>query len=135
MTNAFRYYFDIMILRHIEVMLQQYTVILTVFDDNSSFVWPENVSFARSRRLKATDPFEGQTKLLLSEEPVYNCFAVHLHFLKNFLFTLSMHSHIHILVRKVRECGRHLDIVTSIYHVTYWTNKNKAIGQQFDSGQ
>ena len=33
----------------------------------------------RSRRLRATDPFSGQTKLLLSEEPVYNCFVIHRH--------------------------------------------------------
>ena len=39
-----------------------------------SFVWPENGSVAQSRRLRATDPFEGQTNLLLSEEPVYNSF-------------------------------------------------------------
>ena len=37
-------------------------------------------------RKNQTDPFEGQTKLLLSEKPVYNCFVIHLHF---FLFTLS----------------------------------------------
>ena len=34
-----------------------------------------------------------------------------------------------ILVRQVRESGRRLDIVTSI------SRDNKAIGQQFDSGQ
>ena len=31
-----------------------------------------------------------------------------------------------------------LDDATTLlgqYHVTYWTNENKAIGQQFDSGQ
>ena len=67
--------------------------LLTGFEDNSSFVWPEtrDESFAQSRRLRATDPFEGQTKLLLSEEPVYNCFVIHLHFFKIFLFTLSTH--------------------------------------------
>ena len=37
-----------------------------------------------------TDPFEGQTKLLLSEEPVYNCFVIHLHLKKNYsLFPLT----------------------------------------------
>ena len=44
---------------------------------------PEDGSVARSRRLKATDPFEGQSKLLLSEKPVYNCFVIHYHFFKN----------------------------------------------------
>ena len=53
--------------------------LLTGFEDNSSFVWPENGSVARIRRLRATDQFEGQTKLLLSEEPVYNCFVIHRH--------------------------------------------------------
>ena len=32
---------------------------------------------------------QGQTKLLLSEKPVYNCFVVHLHFFPNFFFTVS----------------------------------------------
>ena len=40
----------------------------------------------------------------------------------------------YILVRQVRESGRRLDIVTSIYQVTYWTNENKAIGQHFVCG-
>ena len=65
--------------------------LLTGFEDNSSFVWPEDWSVARSRSLSKTDPFEVQTKLLLSEEPVYNCFVIHLHFFKIFLFTLSTH--------------------------------------------
>ena len=65
--------------------------LLTGFEDNSSFVWPEYGSVALSRRLRATDPFEGQTKLLLSEEPVYNCFVIHLHFFLNIHF---FHSHI-----------------------------------------
>ena len=65
--------------------------LLTGFEDNSSFVWLENWSVALSRRLRATDLLEGQTKLLLFEKPVYNCFVIHLHFLKIFLFTLSTH--------------------------------------------
>ena len=40
--------------------------LLTGVEENSSFVWPaENGSIARIQRLRATDPFEGQTKLLL----------------------------------------------------------------------
>ena len=62
---------------------------MTGFEDNSSFVWPENGSVARNSRLKATGSFEGQTKLLLFEKPVYNCFVIHLHFFKIFSFTLS----------------------------------------------
>ena len=87
--------------------------LLTGFEDNSSFVWPENGSVARSRRLRATDLFEGQTELLLFEKSVYICFVIHLHFFKIFLFThpLDVFS---ILVRQVRESGRRLDIVTSI---------------------
>ena len=56
---------------------------------------------------------------------------------KIFLFTLSLTYPLdvfNILVRQVREYWRRLDIVSSIYDVTYWTNENKAIGQQFDSG-
>ena len=48
--------------------------LLTVFEDNSSLVWPKNWSVAWSCRLRATDPFEGQTNL---------------HIFKIFLFTLS----------------------------------------------
>ena len=65
--------------------------LLTGYEDNSSFVWPKNGSVARSCRLRAIDPFEGQTKLLLFEKPVYNCFVIHLHFFKIFLFTLFTH--------------------------------------------
>ena len=65
--------------------------LLTGFEDNSSFLWPEDGSVARRRRLRATDPFEGQTKLLMSEKPVYNCFVIHLHFLKKNVFTFSTH--------------------------------------------
>ena len=50
--------------------------LFTRFEYNSNFVWPENGSVARSHRLRATGPFEGQTKLLLSEKPVYNCFLL-----------------------------------------------------------
>ena len=59
--------------------------LLTGFKDNSSFVWPEDKSVAWSRRLRATDPFLGQTKVLLFEKPVYKCFVIHLHFFQNFL--------------------------------------------------
>ena len=65
---------------------------MTGFEDNSSFVWSEDGSVARSRRLRATDPFEVQTKLLLSKKPVYNCFVIHLHLKKNHFF----HSYISI---------------------------------------
>ena len=37
---------------------------------------------------RATDPFEGQTKLLLSEKPVYKCFVIHLHLKKKITFSL-----------------------------------------------
>ena len=63
--------------------------LMTGFEYNSSFVWPSNGSVDRRRSLRATDPFEGQTKLLLFEKPVYSCFVIHLHFFKIFLFTLS----------------------------------------------
>ena len=53
--------------------------LLTGFEDNSSFIRPENGSVTRSCRLRATDRFEGKTKLPLSEEPVYNCFVIHRH--------------------------------------------------------
>ena len=43
-----------------------------------------------------TDPFEGQTKMLLFEMPVYNCFVIHLHFFKTFLIH-SFLSHIHLM--------------------------------------
>ena len=63
--------------------------LMTGFEYNSKFVWPSNGSVDRRRSLRATDPFEGQTKLLLFEKPVYNSFVIHLHFFKIFLFTLS----------------------------------------------
>ena len=90
--------------------------LLTGFEDNSNFVWPENGSVARSRRLRATDPFEGQTKLLLSEKPVYNCFVIHLLFFKIFLFTLStLISSGYFQYSSVRSKPRHCDFnITSL---------------------
>ena len=41
-----------------------------LFEETSNFVWPEIGSVALSLRLRATDPFSGQTKLLWSEKPV-----------------------------------------------------------------
>ena len=62
------------------VLLYLIIQLLTGFEDNSSFVWHKDGSVARSHRLRATNPFEGQTKLLLSEKSVYNSFVAHLHF-------------------------------------------------------
>ena len=63
--------------------------LLTGFEENSSFVWRKDESFAQSHKLRTTDPFEGQT---------INCWCsrtqsitvIH-HFFKIFLFTLSTH--------------------------------------------
>ena len=61
---------------HLEIGTGNCLQLLTKFEDNNSFVCPEDESVARSRRLRATDLFEGQTKVLLSEKPVYNfCYA------------------------------------------------------------
>ena len=64
---------------------------LTGFEDNKSFVWPENGSVARSRRPEDNKSVQRSTKLLLSEKPVYNCFVIHLHFFKKLysLFPLT----------------------------------------------
>ena len=51
-------------------MYYLYVYQCTVFDlvrRQQHFVWPENRYIGQSPRLRATDPFEGQTKLLLSE--------------------------------------------------------------------
>ena len=45
--------------------------LLNRFEDNSSSLWLEEVSVARNRKLGATDPFEGQTKLIFATKPVY----------------------------------------------------------------
>ena len=91
--------------------------LLTGFEDNSSFVRPENGYVARSRRLRATDPFEGQTKLLLSKKPVYNYFVIYLH-LKKIIHSFYLHIHVfNILVRGVRESKQHCCVkMTSISH-------------------
>ena len=52
--------------------------------------------------------FSGQTKLLLSEKPVYNCSFLQKNYIHYF------HSHNNILTRQFRESGRRLYIVTSI---------------------
>ena len=53
--------------------------LLTGFEDNSSFVWPSNGSVALSLQLRATDLLSGQTKLLLSSNPVNYCILLQLH--------------------------------------------------------
>ena len=58
--------------------------ILTGFEDNSSFVCPKDESVVRSRRLRATDLFECQTKQLLFEKPLCNCFIINIIY-QNFL--------------------------------------------------
>ena len=72
-------------------------------------------------RLRATDPFSGQTKLLLSSNPVYNCFVIHIHFFKIFLFTLF--SHISIRCYQYPHPSSPRIWKTHQYHVTYWTNE------------
>ena len=61
----------------------------------------------------ATDPFEGQRKLRLSEKPVFN-FCIH-HFFKTFYSLLPYPLDIfNTLVHQAQEPGRRLDIVRLI---------------------
>ena len=57
--------------------------------------------------------FEGQTKLLLPEKLVYNCFVIQLHFFKLFLFTLSTRTSIRCFQYHCPSSPRRQ------YHVTY----------------
>ena len=117
-----------------------YYKLLTGFEANSSFVWPEDESVARSHRLRATDPFEGQTKPLLFKTPVYNCFVLHLQLLKIFLFSLFTRISIRCFQYprpsspRIWTMHQHCDGIYN-YHMTYLTNENKASGQQFNSRQ
>ena len=74
---------------------------------------------------------QGQTKLLLSEKPVYNCFVVHLHFFPKFSFSLFPLAYLldvfNILVREVRE-SRCPSTLWRQYHVTNFTNEKKLQG-------
>ena len=70
--------------------------LMTGFEDNSSFVWPEDGSVDRSRRLRAIDPLKCQIKLLLSKKPVFDCYVIHRHFIKIFLFMITLSTHISI---------------------------------------
>ena len=66
--------------------------LLTRFEDNSSFVWDENGSVARSSSLRATDPFEGGEQNCCC--PRSQCITVLSYtfvFYKIYLFTLSTH--------------------------------------------
>ena len=103
--------------------------LLTEFEDNSNFVWPENGYVARSRMLRATDPFSGQTNLLSC--PRSQSIGVLLYtiiFFNIFLFTLSTHLSIWCLQyprpssQRIWKTPRHCDVnITS-----YWTNDSIA---------
>ena len=113
---------------------QQYTVIDWVWGQQQ-FVWPEHRSVALSLWVPATDPFKGQTKLLMSEKPVYNCFVIHLHFFKKKLYSLFPLTFQYPRPSSLRIMQFDILTLWHQYQVTYWTNENKAIDQQFDSGQ
>ena len=74
-----------------ECFNNEYYTVIDWVRGQQQFCLTQERSVAQSCRLRATDPFEGQTKLLLFEKPVYNCFVIHLHFFKIFLFTLFTH--------------------------------------------
>ena len=109
----------IRVLKHNNIQL------LTGFEDNSRFVWHEDWSVTRSHRLRSTDLFKGQTKLLLSEKPVYNCIVLHLHFIIIFLLMITLSTRIsRISIRcfqdsrpskpRIWTSPQHCDIVTLI---------------------
>ena len=86
------------------------THLLTRFKNNSSVVWSEDGSVAQSRRLRATDPFKGQTKLLLSSNPV-NYFVIHLHFFLVHACTLAYPLDVfNIKSENLVDAPRHCDV-------------------------
>ena len=65
--------------------------LLTGFEDNRSFVWPEKGSVARSCRLRATGPFEGHQNCCCPRIQLITVLLYTFIFFKIFLFTLSIH--------------------------------------------
>ena len=68
--------------------------------------------------------------MLWSKKPVYDYFVIHLHFIKTFLFMINLSTHIS---NRCSVKTENLDVASTLwrqYHVTYWTNENRAIGQQ-----
>ena len=94
--------------------------LLTGFEDNGSFVWPENGSVARSRCCPRSQSITVLLYTFIFSKFSYSLFPL--------TYPLDVFN---ILVLQVRVSGRRLDIVT-IYHVTYWTKEYKVIGQQFN---
>ena len=95
----------------------------------------------------ATNPFEGQTKLMLSEKPVNKWLVIHLHYFKIVIFFWLKNSiHLHIMLKFNQQSENLDEAITAHFniinnhswhqdHVTCWTNEKKAIGQQSDSRQ
>ena len=103
-----------------------------LFDPRTSICW-----------LRAIDPFEGPLKLLLSKKPVYSCFVDSncLILLTQKLFPLT--SPLYVWKKKSDNLDNSFSSYFNIVinhsrrqkHMIYWTNKNKAISQQFDTAQ
>ena len=119
------------------ISIQQYTVIdcgfgqqirlrvkkTAVVRETSLYQFVIHLHFFKIAR-KKTDPYEGQTKLLLSKKPVYQSITV---LLFTFIFSLKNYSFFpltylgtyvfNINVRRVRESKRYCDVnMTSLSH-------------------
>ena len=90
-------------------------------------------SVAQSRRLRVTDLFEGQSKITVVREATLKLFIF-----RNFRIH-TFHSNIYKMFSISSSVkSENLDDTSTLgrqYLVTYWTSENKAIRQQFDSGQ
>ena len=99
--------------------------LLTWFEDNSSFVRPEDGSVGRSHQ-SITDLLYILIFLKLS----YSNFLM---FEKILMISIQQSENLDNAI------PAHFDIVNKHSwrqdHVTCWSNENKAIGQQFDNGQ
>ena len=77
-------------------------------------------------RLRATDAVESQTNLLLSVNPVYHWFVIHLHLFKIYFFTPSTYKYIRCFQYPYTVKSENLNDASTLWrqnNVIYWTNE------------
>ena len=67
--------------------------LLTGFEDNKSFVWPENGSVARSHRPRTTDQFKGQQSCCCPRSQSITVLLYTFIFSKNYIHSFHSHNH------------------------------------------
>ena len=81
--NIMNYVYDHNIMKHHHNIMYYHHNIMKYHHDIYSYGLGSRTTDPRA------DPFEGQTKLLLSEKPVYNCFVIHFNFFSKLSYSID----------------------------------------------